>query len=138
MREILYKYNTLGAYTTEDSTAFAGESELKLIVEPHDFSIKIGNEILRKTSFEGCTIIVSNEGEVVIYDTDDSIALHTEKTEKCFKEIRFIWEEDSIRVQFGHTHYVDHYPNCDGEHDRWSETWVSEYEVSLLTPDHRN
>lgn len=131
MREILYKYNNRGLYETEQSTSFAGENQLKLIVEPHDFSIAIGGEVLRNTSFDGCEAVVSNEGEAVFYDNKGNVIGKADKTDKCYREIRLIWEQGFITVQFGQTDEVDYYPNCDGEHDRWGTEWVSKRSVKL-------
>jgi len=131
MREILYKYSSLGAYHTEDNTDFGCESHLKIIIEPHDFSITVGGEVLRSTSLGGYTAVVSCDGEAVFYNGENEIIAKTDKSEKCYKSIRLKWKEDLILIEFGYISVVDYYPNCDGESDRWGEEWVKERTVLL-------
>ena len=113
MREIIYKYNHLGSYQTEQDTNFAGDAELQLTVEPHNFSITVGDEVLRQTSFDGCRIVVSHNAAV-----------------------QMTWQQDVIAVQFGRTETIDYYPNCDGEYDRWGKEWIVERTVTLHEKDH--
>ncbi len=131
MREIIYKYNSGGSYQTEQNTSFADDSHVKLMVEPHEFSIAVGGEVLRSTSFSGCTAVVSREGEVVFYDHENNIIGREGESGGCYKEVRLIWKQDVITIQLGHIKVIDHYPNCDGEHDRWSEKWVAQRTVTL-------
>ncbi len=135
MRDILYKYNTSGMYTTEDNTAFAGDSHLKLIVEPHEFSIAIGKEVLRSSSFSGCVVVASCDGEVVFYDKENNIFARADKSEKNYEKVLLKWKQNLITIQFGHIEEVDYYPNCDGEHDRWGEEWITQRSVTLNLKD---
>lgn len=135
MREILYKYNNRGLYETADDTSFADDSHIKIIVEPHNFSLAIGGETLRDTSFDGCTAVVSCEGEVVFYDNENSVLGRADKTENRYEKAIFTWQQDLISIQFGHTVVVDYYPNCDGEYDRYGEEWAIMRSVSLNLKD---
>ncbi len=135
MKEIVYKYNNLGKYITEDDTSFASDSHMKIIVEPHDFSIAIGGEVLRSSSCNGCVAKVSSEGEVVFYDNDNNVIGRAEKGESSYREVILSWKQDLISIQFGYTDVVDYYPNCDGEYDRWGKEWVTERVVTLNMKD---
>lgn len=42
-----------------------------------------------------------------------------------FIEVHLVASKDEIRVNFPVIKYIDHYPNCDGEHDRWSKRIVA-------------
>lgn len=131
MREIIYKYSSLGAYFTEDNTDFGGESQLKIVIEPHDFSISVGDEVLRSSSLSGYTAVVSCDGEAVFYNNENEIIAKADKSEKRYKSIRVNWKGDLILLEFGYVSVVDYYPNCDGESDRWGEEWVAEHTVLL-------
>lgn len=131
MREIIYKYDNRGLYQTDDNTSFAGDSHIKIIVEPHDFSIAIGGEVLRSTSYDGGMVIVSCEGEVVFCDNEDNIIGRADKSEDCYAEVRLEWKQDFLSIQFGRIDTVDYYPNCDGEYDRWGKEWVTQRSVTL-------
>jgi len=131
MREILYKYNHRGLYQTEDDTAFGEDPHLKIIIEPHDFSIALGDEVLRSSFCSGYTAIVSRDGEVVFYDNENKIIGGVEKSENCYNNVHLEWKQDSISIQFGDVAVVDYYPNCDGEYDRWGKEWVTQRAVTL-------
>ena len=133
MREIIYTYNTLGTYETTDSTYFKNDSQIKLIIEPHDFSLKLGDETLRKTSCAGYYILVSNNGALTFYDDCNNVLDTAEKTAKTYTKVILKWSKGSITLQFGHIEEVDNYPNCDGESDRWSTEWITEYQVTFNT-----
>lgn len=130
MREIFYK-NNRGLYQTEDDTSFGADSHLKIIIEPHDFSIAIGNEVLRSSSCKGYSVIVSAEGEVVFYDNENTVLGTADKSENCYEEVLLNWEQDLISIRLGYTATVDYYPDCDGEYDRWGKEWVTKRSVTL-------
>ncbi len=131
MREIIYKYNRLGSYTTWDDTCFGDQKQLKIVAQPHDFSLEIGDEKLRNTSFAGCTAIVSCDGAVCFYDSDESELAKVDKTQECYKQVVFKWEQGVVTIEFGSTVEVDYYPNCDGEHDRYGTEWAPKRIVKL-------
>lgn len=133
MREILYKYQT--AYVTQDSTLFGEDTCLRLTVEPHDFSLTLGGDTLRSTAFPGCVAVVSNAGAVTFYDASGAVIAAVDGGDATYPEVRFSWKEDKGAIQFGELEVIDHYPNCDGEHDRWSERWAARRTVTLCTAD---
>ena len=136
MKEVLYQYRNRGMYVTGDDTAFGGERYMKLVAEPHDFALSVGGEVLRNSCFGGCAVVVSPEGEAVFYDPAGNVIGQAEKAEGSYREARFAWTQDAVSVIFGHMVYIDNYPNCDGEHDRWDERWEAQRTVTLMLKDH--
>ncbi len=135
MREILYKFANRGAYVTEQDTAFGEDLQLKLTVEPHDFSLAVGGEVLRSSSFAGCSVIVSNAGEAVFYDAAEREIARAEAGADSYKKVILHWQQDALSLEFGHVETVDNYPNCDGESDRWSTEWIVQRTVILHIAD---
>lgn len=131
MKEIRYTYDTLGTYVTAEKTAFGGETHLTLVVEPHDFSLELGGETLRATSCEGYRITVSCHGEAAFCAYDGTPIATTPATDGSYRAVRLNWTPTALSVEFGHVEEVDNYPNCDGEHDRWSTCWVAEHVATL-------
>ena len=135
MREILYKYNTRGLYQTEDDTTFGGETNLKLVIEPHKFSIAVGGETLRSTAYEGGAVVASRNGGAAFYDHTGALLAKAAESDANYKEIYLRWQPDSLSVQFGQAEQVDYYPHCDGEYDRWGTEWVAQRTVTLHLKD---
>ncbi len=131
MKEIVYRFNTLGAYEAEEPAAFGEEALLNLIVEPHDFSIAVGREVLRQSSCKGYQIEVSRKGAIVLRNAEGTEICRKEGQDRDYREVRLLWKQGFLSLQFGQVEYIDNYPNCDGEHDRWDERWRTEYEVTL-------
>lgn len=133
MREIIYQFNSLGAYQTEQNTVFGSDTHLKLVIEPHEFSIAVGGEVLRNSSCEGFVIDVTEAGAVRICDAENRILASAEGTNRKFRQVEFVWRQELLQLNFGSVQTVDYYPNCDGEHDRWGTEWVTEYAVRFDT-----
>ncbi|MBE6636856.1 MAG: hypothetical protein E7618_03515 [Ruminococcaceae bacterium] len=47
-----------------------------------------------------------------------------------FDQVRCLVTTDKIVVNFPITKWIDHYPNCDGEFDRWSEVIVDQIGIT--------
>ncbi len=133
MREILYTFANRGAYVTGQDTAFGEDTHLKLTVEPHDFSLSLGGETLRQSSFRGGSVIVSDTGEAVFYDAEGRKIARAEGGADSYKKVILIWKQDTLSLEFGCVVTVDNYPNCDGESDRWSEEWVAQRRITLFS-----
>ena len=130
MREIHYCFNSLGLYETKDST-FLDQPQLKIMMDPHKFSIAIGGEVLRSSSCKGYQVEVSRKGAVTFYDQESNRIAGTEETDRTFEKVLLSWKQGSVCIEFGKVEEVDYYPNCDGEFDRWGTTWCPERKVTL-------
>ena len=131
MREIIYRYANRGMYYTEDRTVFGEDTQLKLVVEPHAFSLAVDGQLLRSSEFAGASVLVSCEGEALFCDREGNELAHAPKGADTYREVRLVWEQGFVSVQFGYMATVDYYPNCDGESDRWGQEWVCERMVTL-------
>ena len=75
-------------------------------------------------------IVVSIEartGEVVFSNLDSCKLLSVQAEmdssgDGKFSEVKCIVENGQIKLGFPQYAYKDNYPNCDGEHDRWTKT----------------
>lgn len=132
MKEFVFSYERDGYYLDNmtSSASFGGECEVRLVIKPHDYSISVSDEVLRKSECAGYIIDITNRGGAKFYDTDNSLLAEHPETESVFPEFSVVWKENKLSVCFGHTETVDHYPNCDGEHDRYSEKWITDYKIS--------
>ena len=133
MKEFICKFNGNGYYFEDNKTtiSFGEDTNIRIVVEPIDYELKIGNEVLSSANCKGYLIDISNQGEVALRDYDGNLISQKIGGEKIFAEAKFIWNKDALCVEFGQTEEVDYYPNCDGEHDRWGIKWVAEYTVIL-------
>lgn len=135
MRQIRYKFNNSGRYITGDDTVFGSDDALTLTVEPHDFSIAIGSEVLRESSCGGYEIEVFRDGETAFYDAAHALLARTDKGTGSYRQVKLVWKQDILTLQFGRVATVDYYPNCDGEHDRWGKEWETQRAVTLNLQD---
>jgi hypothetical protein len=131
MKEFVYTYQSRGYFLSngEAAAAFGDETRVRLIIEPQDYEMKLSGETLRKVSCSGYTIEITNTGGVRLLDHQDRLLASVEEIGQAFRAFCFRWEQDVLQVCFGEVRYIDHYPNCDGEYDRWSCRWVTEYRV---------
>lgn len=137
MKEIIYTFNNRGCYLPDKSEAFEAENKIRLVIKPHEFELKVSDEVLRSTSCEGYVIEASRKGEVTFYDYSNNLLAKTEATQKEYSEFRLSWKQNSFCLSFGSLQTVDYYPNCDGESDRWGTEWVTECEVVFDTVNNR-
>ena len=133
MKEIIYSFDNRGCYLPDKLETFSDDNVLKLIVKPHEFELKISDEVLRSSVCKGYFIEISNKGKVSFYDYENNLIATVDETQTEYSQFRFSWKQNLLCLNFGHVDTVDYYPNCDGEHDRWGTEWISEYEVRLNT-----
>lgn len=76
---------------------------------------------------ENCIVTVeAKTGKIVFCDSEGnqrlaaSVELPRSGDEK-FSEVKCMAEGDRIKLGFPQYAYKDSYPNCDGEHDRWTK-----------------
>ena len=83
-----------------------------------------GAELPVKILFEKESIVLraDRDGNAIFYDINDN-ERYKEKaeSEKLFGSIRVFVKENKIGVRYPVTEWIDHYPHCDGEYDRWTE-----------------
>lgn len=85
---------------------------------------------LNEITFVRENIIVNIEactGEVVFSDLNSNKLLSVKvempsSGDDKFSEIKCIVQNGQIKLGFPQYTYEDNYPNCDGEHDRWTKT----------------
>ena len=89
-----------------------------------------GHISLTKIKFENQNLFADIEaktGEINFYDSASNkllsakVQLPSSGDEK-FSEVKCIVEGGQIKLGFPEYSYKDNYPNCDGEHDRWTKT----------------
>ncbi len=133
MKELVFTFYRYGYFmnSLKATDAFRDESHLRLIIKPAEYELKVSGDVLTKASCKGYIIEISHKGEVCFYDYENKLLARSDETEKQFKEFGFQWSADVLTVSFGHEETVDNYPNCDGEYDRWSTEWVTDYQVEL-------
>lgn len=131
MRETVFSFANRGCYVPVEAVAFGNDDKMRFVIEPHNFELKISEDVLRKSCCDGYTIDISNKGGVEIFDSQNSLVFAQGGTDKEYKQAKFNWEQDKLSVIFGNTVEIDNYPNCDGEHDRWSTSWVAEHQVDF-------
>lgn len=92
-------------------------------------ALACGHISLNEIEFTNEGIIVSVEsrtGEVVFYDLQKNELSRTKiqlpAGDERFSEIKCDVEGEKLLLGFPEYSYKDNYPNCDGEHDRWTKT----------------
>lgn len=84
---------------------------------------------------EGVILHADCHGNTVFRDTDgNEVYVEAVDTERLFWNIYVSVDEGKICVRFPATKWIDYYPNCDGEHDRWSEVIVDNFYVYCPLP----
>ena len=137
MKELVYVFYGRGGYLSTAKTVFDGETQMRFLIKPHTYEMKLSDEVIRSSSCEEYRITVSNKGAVCFHDREDNVLAEVEETQTAFAEARFQWRQDLLTVNFGHMETVDNYPNCDGEYDRWDEVWRTERSVAYQTKEKR-
>lgn len=137
MKEYVFNFYRYGYFleNSNNSAPFGGEKEVKLVITPQEYELKISGEVLRKVSCKGYGIVITDRGAARFYDNQEHLLAELGETQNVFKEFKLEWKPDKILVYFGHIEEVDNYPNCDGESDRWSTSWEKEYEIVFNTAD---
>ena len=88
---------------------------------------------------EGIFAHVEADGRVSFYDAQENLLAvgSVQKEEggrECYEEIELSVSESVIEMRFPICKWIDNYPHCDGEHDRWDRVKIGErvmrYEVA--------
>lgn len=137
MKEVVYTFDNRGCYLPDEKAVFETETHMRLIIKPHDFELKVSDEVLRKSCCDGYVIEVSRKGEVRFYDNDRNLLDAVDETQKEFAQVEFSWKQNQLCLNFGYMATVDYYPDCDGEYDRWGTEWISEYKIVYDTVNNK-
>ena len=133
MKEVVYTFHPRGCYLPDTAAVFADGDPLRLVIRPHEFSLTLSGESLRSSACPGYIIQVSPKGATQVCNGEGRLLAETDDGDTVYKEVRFSWTPTALTVQFGRVTYVDNYPHCDGEHDRWEEKWLSMRTVTVHT-----
>ena len=94
----------------------------------NDKCFQIASGYISKTTIlfenENIVAVVEAKGEVQFYNTNDEL-LSSGKLpantggREVYEEVCCQVNGDAITLKFPIYEWIDNYPNCDGEHDRW-------------------
>ena len=79
--------------------------------------------ILLHASADGCAIFFDTDGNELFRDQADG-------KQRRFSKIYCCVRENKIIVNFPIIKWVDNYPHCDGEYDRWDEIIVEKIAIT--------
>lgn len=102
-----------------DSSKDVGEKCYNFKREHQDSSILSSRIIFEK---ENVYLEAADDGKAIFFDAK-GVELYKEKADgqgRCFFEFYCEVRDGIISVRFPIQEVVDHYPNCDGEYDRYS------------------
>lgn len=101
------------------------------------FEIEDKNSIVIFFEKEQIVLYVDTDGNAVFSTVDGAELYKTKAEETDRRYLDFFCQviDNTITVKFRTVKYIDHYPHCDGEHDRWSTIIVSESPVSYTIAD---
>ena len=88
----------------------------------------LANGYISHTTFhfekENVVVVIEAKGNIEIYDMKDSLLASTNAPKlvsgkEVYESIRLQVEQNEIVLEFPIYSWIDNYPHCDGEHDRW-------------------
>ncbi|MBQ8029569.1 MAG: hypothetical protein IJ262_09240 [Clostridia bacterium] len=85
---------------------------------------------------ENLIALIEAKGSVEFYNMEGELVAKGNAPEKnsgkgLYEDVRFQVENNLIKLHFPVYEWIDNYPNCDGEHDRW-DTKIIGYNVLTL------
>ena len=85
---------------------------------------------------EGVIAVIQAKGSVELYDMDGQLlatanAPKEDEGRGVYEEVVLDVEGEQLKLTFPIYQWIDNYPNCDGEHDRWDTKKVGEYVIAL-------
>lgn len=83
---------------------------------------------------ENIALEISANGTIVFYPPDDAKPIKAELPDsdggrEVYENVVIRKEDDNIIVSFPVYQWIDNYPNCDGEHDRWDTVTIGYHDV---------
>lgn len=87
---------------------------------------------------ENIVAVINAKGIVEFYDINDTLLAKGELPENdggknVYEEIFCQAENGVITIKFPILEWIDNYPHCDGEHDRWDSKKIGEH-ILVFTP----
>ena len=98
-------------------------------------SFQIASGYISKTAMffenEGVVAVIEAKGSVEFYNTADELLAKGDVTEnsggrEVYEEVFASVDDRAITLKFPIYEWIDNYPNCDGEHDRWDSRKIGE------------
>ena len=129
MKEIKVTYDRRGVYVPNTPILFGAEDVLELVVEEHAFELNLSGEVLREAACPGYRFAVGSDGSVCASDAREMLLAKTDGDGRSFSAVCISGGTGGFVFSFGQTVTVDHYPNCDGESDRYSTTFETQRKV---------
>jgi len=85
---------------------------------------------------EGVVAVIQANGSVEFYNTDGVLiaagSVPAEESGKgVYEEVSCQVENNLLTLRFPIYEWIDNYPHCDGEHDRWDTRIVGFYPLTL-------
>ena len=131
MKEIKVTYDRRGVYLPNEPIAFDGEAALEFVVEEHAFELNLSGEVLREAACPGYRFVVGVDGSVRASDAQGTLLAKADGGSGAFEAVRVSGGTGGFVFSFGRTVTVDHYPNSDGESDRYSTTFETQRKVNF-------
>lgn len=87
---------------------------------------------------ENIVAVIYAKGQVEFYNMKDELLSVgelplVESGKGTYEEVRCQVENGTIVLEFPIYEWIDHYPNCDGEHDRWSTRTIGYETIAFDT-----
>lgn len=108
-----------------DSAALRYEAEYKMVDEGSATVLFEKEQILLRADAQGNAVFCDVSGQEKYRGRADN---GTRRFDRVFCDVT----DDTITVRFPVIKWIDHYPHCDGEHDRWSEVIVDNLYVRYI------
>ncbi len=84
---------------------------------------------------EGVTALITAEGAVTFHRDEQPMTTaqlpSVDSGKQVYDQVLCRVENNRIHLRFPIYQWVDHYPNCDGEHDRWSTKTVGYHTLTF-------
>ena len=85
---------------------------------------------------ENIAAVIEAKGIIEFYNMNDELIatgnIHEVTSGRgLYQEVCCQFEDNMLKLQFQIYEWIDHYPNCDGEHDRWSTRNIGVYTLTL-------
>lgn len=85
---------------------------------------------------EQVTAVIQAKGHVAFYDADDTLIAEgqvptVDDGKGVYEQVGCCADDTQITLRFPICQWIDNYPHCDGEHDRWDSKIVGYHTLTL-------